>query len=68
MSLKHFVRWDTTPKELRNLAENLQETPTIAIEIAEDVELLIKNKEFKLKQGVKAIIEGEKLGRRVRRI
>ena len=43
--IMHFVTWEVTSKELKELANHLEETPIISLEIAKNVELTLKRKE-----------------------
>jgi len=45
--LMHFVTWQVTSKELRELADHLEETPIISFQIAKNVELTLKLKKQK---------------------
>lgn len=47
MNLKHFVTWDVTIEELKEIAEHLKECPIISIPLTDDVELTIRLKELK---------------------
>ena len=48
MTLKHFVTWDVTIKELRELATELEKCPVVSIPIDSDVELIFRRKEAKV--------------------
>lgn len=41
MSLKHFVTWKVSIRELKHIIQKLKETPAISLPITQDVELLI---------------------------
>ena len=44
MTLKHFVTWEVSIKELREIVEQLRENSVLSLAIGEDVELIIKRK------------------------
>lgn len=44
--ITHILKWQTTPRQLRELAKELEEVPVTSISIASD-ELLMVNSAFK---------------------
>jgi len=47
MTLKHFVTWKVSIKELEELTAQLKDCPCVSLSIDGDVELIIKRKEAK---------------------
>jgi len=48
--MKHFVSWVVLPECLKKLAKDIEESPIISIEIEPNVELVIKNAKFAVKE------------------
>lgn len=40
-TITHFIKWKTTPKKLRELADSLEEHPVIGIQLSKGLELII---------------------------